>query len=136
MKVEVLEMDKLDFLIQYLLKERNEKVNLQELSVEDKKKLFRSLCNVRDAKEISKQFLSMQDEYLQEELKAKGIVDNIEDSKIQDKIYLWKGDITTLKVDAIVNAANLQGLGCFVPCHKCIDNSIHSSRWIAVKIRM
>lgn len=106
-------MDNLDYLIQYLLNERNEKVNLLELSVEDKKKLFRSLCNVRDAKEISKQFLSMQDEYLQEELKAKGIVKNIEDSKIQDKIYLWKGDITTLKIDAIVNAANSAGFRLF-----------------------
>ncbi len=129
-------MDNLDYLIQYLLSERNEKVNLQELSIEDKKKLFRSLCNVRDAKGISEQFLSMQDEYLQEELKTKGIVENIEDSKIQDKIYLWKGDITTLKIGAIVNAANSQGLGCFVPCHKCIDNAIHSSRWNTVKIRM
>lgn len=129
-------MDNLDYLIQYLLSERNEKVNLQELSVEDKKNLFRSLCNLRDAKEISEQFLSMQDEYLQEELKAKGIVENIEDSKIQDKIYLWKGDITTLKIEAIINAANSQGLGCFIPCHKCIDNAIHSSRRITVKIRM
>lgn len=129
-------MDNLDYLIQYLLNERNEKVKLQELSIEDKKKLFRSLCNVRDAKEISEQFLSMQDEYLQEELKVKGIVENIEDSKIQDKIYLWEGDITRLKITAIVNAGNSAGLGCFIPCHKCIDNAIHSSRWITVKIRM
>ncbi len=129
-------MDNLDYLIQYLLAEKNEKVNLQELFIEDKKKLFRSLCNVRDAKEISKEFLKVQDKYLQEELETKGIVGNIEDSKIQDKIYLWKGDITRLKVTSIVNAANSQGLGCFVPCHKCIDNAIHSSRWSTVKIRM
>ena len=106
-------MDNLDFLIQYLLTERDEKANLQELSIKDKKKLFRSLCNVRDAKEISEQFLSMQDEYLQEELREKGIVENIETSKIQDKIYLWKGDITTLKIGAIVNAANSAGLRLF-----------------------
>lgn len=127
-------MDNLDFLIQYLLAERNEKMNLQELSVEDKKKLFRSLCNVRDVKEISKQFLSMQDKYLQEELREKGIVENIEDSKILDKIYLWKGDITTLEISAIVNAANSQGLGCFVPCHKCIDNAIHSASGLQLRL--
>lgn len=127
-------MDNLDYLIQYLLKERKEKVNLEELSIEDKKKLFRSLCNVRDTKEISKQFLGMQDEYLQEELETKGIIENIEDSKIQDKIYLWKGDITTLKIETIVNSANSQGLGCFVPCHKCIDNSIHSASGIQLRL--
>jgi len=127
-------MDNLDYLIQYLLKERKEKVNLEELSIEDKKKLFRSLCNIRNAEKINKQFLNIQDEYLQKELEIKGIVENIENSKIQDKIYLWKGDITTLKIESIVNAANSQGLGCFVPCHKCIDNSVHSASGIQLRL--
>ena len=120
-------MEELDFLIQYLLQERNEKINLPKFSFEDKQRLFRSLCNIRDVKNIDSEFLKVQDKYLNETLKLKGIIDNIENSKIQDKIYLWKGDITTLKVGAIVNAANSMGLGCFVPCHKCIDNAIHSA---------
>ena len=59
---------------------------------------------------------------MQKEISQKGIIKNIDASKITYKIYLWKGDITTLKIDAIVNAANSQGLGFFIPCHKCIDN--------------
>lgn len=127
-------MEKLDYLIEYLLEERNEKANLKELLEEDKKKIFRSLCNVREATKISNQFLNIQDEYLQEELQRKGIIENIEDSKIQDKIYLWKGDITRLKVTAIVNAGNSAGLGCFIPCHKCIDNCIHSASGIQLRL--
>ena len=127
-------MNKLDFLIQYLLNERNEKIDLQELDVQDKKRLFRSLCNIRDATSISQEFLNVQDEYLQEELKRKAIMNNIENYKFSNKVYLWKGDITTLKVDAIVNAANSQGLGCFIPCHKCIDNTIHSASGVQLRL--
>ena len=112
----------LDFLITYLVGERNEKLEIENLSEEEKKRLFRSLCNIREPKEISQEFLNIQDMYLQEEIQEKGIAENIEESRITDNIYLWKGDITTLKIDAIVNAANSQGLGCFIPCHKCIDN--------------
>lgn len=106
-------MDKLDYLIQYLLKERNEDMNFKNFSKEDKQRLFRTLCNIREAKSISSEFLKVQDEYLLEQLKQKGITDNLEDSKIQDKIYLWKGDITTLKIESIVNAANSAGLRLF-----------------------
>lgn len=106
-------LEKLDYLIENLLKERNEKTDLQKLSIEDKKRLFRSLCNIREANTISEQFLNIQDEYLQEELTNKNIITNIENSKVYDKIYLWKGDITTLKIEAIVNAANSAGLRMF-----------------------
>ncbi len=112
----------LDFLITYLTDERNQKIEIENLSEEEKKRLFRSLCNIREPKEIGQEFLNMQDMYLQEEIQEKGIIEDIEESKITDNIYLWKGDITTLKIEAIVNAANSQGLGCFIPCHKCIDN--------------
>lgn len=112
----------LDFLITYLAEERNEKIEIENLSEEEKKSVFRSLCNIRDAKEISQEFLNIQDMYLQEEIQEKGIAEDIENSRIMDNIYLWKGDITTLKIESIVNAANSQGLGCFIPCHKCIDN--------------
>lgn len=127
-------MDNLDYLIQYLLNERNENVNIEELSIEDKKRLFRSLCNIRNPIEINQKFLKLQDEYLQTELKDKGIIENIDNYKIADKIYLWNGDITTLKVGAIINAGNSAGLGCFIPCHKCIDNCIHSASGIQLRL--
>lgn len=128
-------MEKLDFLINYLLKE-DQKISINKIptNIYDKKNLYRSLCNIRDAKNISSKFLKIEDEYLQEELKTKGIVENIENSKIIDTIYLWKGDITTLKLEAVVNAANSQGIGCFIPCHKCIDNCIHSASGIRLRL--
>lgn len=121
-------MEKLDYLIEYLLNERSEKVDYKNL---DKKRLFRSLSNIREAKEISEEFLKVQDQYLKEE---NTVVENIEDSKMKDGIYLWKGDITTLKIQSIVNAANSKGLGCFIPCHNCIDNSIHSASGIQLRL--
>lgn len=103
----------------------------------EKKNLIRSLMNVRMPGDVSEELLDLQNKYLQEELTAKGIVDlwDIPTIKAQfgsrsvfaDKISLWQGDITRLKVGAIVNAANSQMLGCFVPCHRCIDNAIHSA---------
>jgi O-acetyl-ADP-ribose deacetylase (regulator of RNase III) len=81
--------------------------------------------------------LRLQDDFLQEEVKMRGIIafDQIPTVRVKyqskhensDKISIWKGDITGLSVDAIVNAANSQLLGCFVPCHRCIDNAIHST---------
>ena len=79
---------------------------------------------------ISREFLEIQDEYLKEETAKKGIT-RLEDLRpVLPGIYLWQGDITTLAADAIVNAANSQMLGCFVPCHGCIDNAIHSAAGI------
>lgn len=139
-------MEKLDYLIDYLIKE-NQNIKLKNIpkAEQEKKDLFRSLCNIRDPKEISEDFLKVQDEYLREELNKKMLTDikdiepvskTIDDWNIeyQDKICLWKGDITSLKIEAIVNAANSQGLGCFVPCHKCIDNQIHSFAGIQLRI--
>ncbi len=92
----------------------------------EKRKLFRALVNVRMPKAVSKELLQIQDEYLQEELRQKGVTDVADLEPIADGIYLWKGDITTLKCDGIVNAANSQMLGCFCPNHGCIDNAIHT----------
>lgn len=118
-------MQKLDFLIDYLLTE-NKEITVEKMptNIEDKKNLWRSLCNIRDAKPISNEYLQIEKEYLQEELKNKSITkvgyikpisDSIEESNLQnkDKICLWKGDITTLEIDSIVNAANSQGLRLF-----------------------
>ncbi len=82
--------------------------------------------NVRVPQQISNDFLTMQDEYLREELAQKGITDITDLSPIADGMYLWQGDITTLRCDAIVNAANSGMTGCYVPCHRCIDNCIHN----------
>ena len=90
------------------------------------KRLFRSLVNVRPAIPADEAFLRVQDEYLQEETKARGITDIAELSPVRGDLYLWRGDITTLKVGAIVNAANSGMTGCWQPCHGCIDNCIHT----------
>lgn len=139
-------MEKLDYLIKYLLEENREvKINEIPNNQESKKRLYRSLCNIRDPKPISKEYLQAEDEYLKDELKEKQItkVENIKtvsenygevNLKNKNKICLWQGDITLLQIDAIVNAANSQGLGCFIPCHKCIDNQIHSFAGIRLRL--
>ena len=113
------------YLINYLLAERGETVDIPSDEY-NQKRLLRSLFNVRMPAQISEDFQSVQDEYLQEEVARKGITDIADLEPIQKGLYLWQGDITTLKCDAIVNAANSQMLGCFNPCHGCIDNAIHT----------
>lgn len=113
------------YLIEYLLSERNESAAIPN-DTEAQKRLFRALVNVRMPKSASREFLKIQGEYLREELRLKGITDIAELKPVMPDIYLWKGDITTLKCDAIVNAANSRMLGCFYPNHKCIDNAIHT----------
>ena len=113
------------YLINYLLSERGETTEISNDEY-SQKRLLRSLFNIRMPKEVSEEFLQIQDEYLQEENRNKGITDIADLQPVQDDIYLWQGDITTLKCDAIVNAANSQMLGCFNPCHGCIDNAIHT----------
>ena len=113
------------YLIEYLLSERNESAAIPN-DTEAQKRLFRALVNVRMPKSASREFLKIQGEYLREELRLKGITDIAELNPIMPDIYLWKGDITTLKCDAIVNAANSRMLGCFYPNHNCIDNAIHT----------
>lgn len=97
-------------------------------------RLFRSLVNVRMPKNASAEFLALQDEYLQAATREKGVADILDLTPIADDLYLWQGDITTLAADAIVNAANSALLGCFVPCHGCIDNVIHT--YAGVQLRL
>lgn len=111
------------FLIDYLLSERSETAELPKDEY-NQKRLLRSLLNIRMPKEISGEFIKIQDEYLREETSRKGITDIADLVPVQKGIYLWQGDITTLKCDAVVNAANSQMLGCFCLCHGCIDNAI------------
>jgi len=115
------------FLIQALLDERGEgSFRIPDNSVEQKQ-LLRSLMNVRLPQAADAAFLRVQDEYLREEIAAKGITDIRDLTPLEDGIYLWQGDITTLRCGAIVNAANSGMTGCYVPCHRCIDNAIPCS---------
>lgn len=115
------------FLIKELLSEQSRYHDIEIPEREpEQKRLLRSLLNVRMPEPVSDEFLEVQDAYLQEGLRCKGITELSSLSPVQEGIYLWQGDITTLACDAIVNAANSQMLGCFCPCHGCIDNAIHT----------
>ena len=120
------------FLIEYLLSESGERIGIPTDEY-NQKRLLRSLFNIRMPKDTSAEFLKIQDAYLQEENRRKGITDLADLEPVQDGIYLWQGDITTLKCGAVVNAANSQMLGCFNPCHGCIDNAIHTFAGIQLR---
>lgn len=92
--------------------------------------------NIRPPHPIDDRFLALQDEYLSEEVAEKGITDSalLPASPLDSRLVLWRGDITTLKIDAIVNAANSALRGCFVPCHSCVDNIIHSVSGIQLRL--
>ena len=129
------QVERLDYLVHYLLSENKQYQDFSIPSNEtDKKRLLRSLMNVRPPKEISQEFLDIQDLYLQEELQNQNITSLKDLSYKKAQVYLWKGDITKLKVDAIVNAGNGALLGCFIPCHGCIDNAIHSYAGIQLRL--
>lgn len=127
--------ERLFYLIQYLIDE-NTQYSALEIpdSEQEQKRLLRSLMNVRPPKPLSQEFLHIQDAYLTEENHKKQITSLTDLTPIRNGIYLWRGDITTLKIDAIVNAANDALLGCFVPCHGCIDNAIHSAAGVQLRL--
>lgn len=123
-----------NYLIRELLKEQPQYPAIAfPQNEEEQKNFLRALFNIRMPKPVSREFLEIQDAYLQEETAKKGITDIAGLRPLRDGIYLWKGDITTLKCDAIVNAANSQMLGCFCPCHGCIDNAIHTNAGIQLR---
>ena len=99
-------------------------------------RLLRSLMNVRPPMPISEEFLQIQDTFLKEMTEEKGIVDanSLPPCAKDHRLILWQGDITTLQCDAIVNAANSQMLGCFSPCHGCIDNIIHTMSGVQLRL--
>lgn len=113
-------------------------------SVDEKRTALRSLMNIRQPRPLDADTLLVQDEYLRERAREKGIVPLAEIPTIReqygsrlphaDRISLWQGDIVRLEADAIVNAANAQMLGCFQPMHSCIDNCIHSFAGVELRL--
>lgn len=124
-----------NYLIGELLKEQPQYSEIAiPVDEQEQKVLLRSLFNIRMPMPVTDEFWAVQDAYLQEETRKKGIT-HISDLKpIQTGIYLWRGDITTLQCDAIVNAANSQMLGCFCPNHSCIDNAIHTFAGVQLRL--
>ena len=123
------------FLIERLLKEQPRYAKMQIPSDTDgQKTMLRSLMNIRMPGNIDDKFMSVQNEYLQQVNAEKGVVTLSDMEEIQPDIYIWKGDITRLKVGAIVNAANSGMTGCYQPCHNCIDNCIHTYAGIQLRL--
>ena len=123
------------FLIRSLLNERLEYRDWRiPQDVSDQKLLLRGLLNVRPAQVCNPEFLRVQDAYLRQATAEKGITDCSALSPVQPGLYLWQGDITTLKCDAIVNAANSGMTSCYAPNHRCIDNAIHTFAGVQLRL--
>ena len=123
------------WLIKYLL---GESPRYKDTQIPDGDKeqfnLYRSLVNVRMPLPISEEYLQIEEEFLKEEISKKGITP-ITALIFKNDISIWQGDITTLECDAIVNAANSKLLGCFCPCHACIDNCIHTFAGVRLRLK-
>ena len=126
------------WLIRQLLKERPEYQALDiPMEAQQQKNLLRALMNVRLPEPISEEILNVQDAYLSEENRRAGITDlaDLQPIPADSRMYLWQGDMTSLKVDAITNPANSAMLGCFQPLHSCADNIIGSKAGIRLRLR-
>lgn len=107
----------------------------EQMTSAEQKRLLRAMMNVWMPQPIDEEYQRIESAYLRQEIADRGITRLEELSPMQGELYLWQGDITTLACDAIVNAANSQMLGCFVPLHNCIDNCIHSAAGLSLRYR-
>lgn len=117
-------IENIDFCISYLLEQNQTQADIPA-ELAEKQRLLRALMNIWEPQPLGEEFLHAQDAELQAQLQDKGVIE-VEES-------LWQGDITRLRVDAIVNAANSRGLGCWHPLHACIDNAIHSAAGLQLR---
>ena len=132
-------IENLDYILQQLMTDNGQQYAIPA-SPSDKQRMMRALMNIRQPIHASDKFLEAQNQELQLQAEDKGVVtiDSIAEansklSTLNSQLFLWQGDISRLKVDAIVNAANAQGLGCWAPLHNCIDNCIHSAAGIQLR---
>ena len=119
--------ENLDRILRWLLADARQSAMLPD-TLGDKQRMMRALMNLREPRPMSEEFLAWQDAELALQREERGVVDIDGEG-----LHLWQGDITRLRVDAIVNAANAQMLGCFVPLHACIDNCIHSAAGLQLR---
>lgn len=121
---------------------RNEKAGTQDIDIPEdykaKRRLIRALLNIRQPLPLDKGMMTSLDTLLQMELEEKSIIETEQLETVRDyypdtsisqagMMSVWQGDITALRTDAVVNAANAQLLGCMQPLHGCIDSAIHSA---------
>jgi O-acetyl-ADP-ribose deacetylase (regulator of RNase III) len=123
-----------EYLIRALLTERGEAGGALPRDVREQKRLLRGLLNVRMPGDADPAFLRIQDAYLREDNAARGVVLPADVPDARPGIAVWKGDITRLAADAVVNAANSGLSGCYVPNHACIDNCIHTFAGIQLRL--
>ena len=105
---------------------------------QEQKRLLRALMNVRPPRPLTEEFFAVQDAYLSQENRVGRVLTDaaaLPPCKLDARVSLWQGDITALRADAIVNAANSALLGCFSPCHGCIDNIIHTRAGIQLRLK-
>ncbi|WP_087971598.1 protein-ADP-ribose hydrolase [Oceanobacillus rekensis] len=125
---------RLDYLIDYLLKDNEKMKQYKTDTVDEKIALFRALCNIRQPEPISEQFVKVQDAFLTQWNNERHVTSLHDLEAIQPQLYLWQGDITCLAIDAIVNAANSEFLGCMQANHQCIDNIIHTRAGVQLRL--
>lgn len=125
-------IENIDFCIRYLLEQNHMQTDIPA-TLAEKQRLMRALVNIWEPQPLSEEFLRAQDAELQAQLQDKGVVTLEDIAASGNNLLLWQGDITRLKVDAIVNAANSRMMGCWHPLHACIDNCIHSAAGLQLR---
>lgn len=125
-------IENIDYCIRHLLEQNRTQADIPT-TLPEKQRLLRALMNVWEPQPLSEEFLRAQDTELQAQLQDKGVVSLEDIAATADTPLLWQGDITRLRVDAIVNAANSRMMGCWHPLHACIDNCIHSAAGLKLR---